>query len=404
MISLDAFRAEALAYLEANAQRRPTRLRNEPFQWGQGSDRVALFADSEPGEERSEVERGRTWRRSVYDAGFGWLSGPPEYGGRGLPDAYHREYQDLERQFETPSLTPFSVGLGMVAPTLLAHGTEEAKQRWLRGLYRGDIIGCQLFSEPGAGSDLAGVSTAASRDGDVWVVSGQKVWTTGAHYCDIGLLLTRTANEPRHRNLTAFVVEFPSPGLSVRPLRQMTGGASFNEVFLDEVSIPDGHRLGDVNGGWRVAMTTLLNERGAVGAPGTGGSGILRHDRLVTLAHETGRADDPVVRQELARIYIALAVARYTRLRAESRRKAGQPPGPEMSVGKLSLTKNMTSIADLVTTLLGPRLGADAGEWGTFAWSEFLLGIPGLRIGGGTDEIQRNILAERVLGLPKDQV
>jgi alkylation response protein AidB-like acyl-CoA dehydrogenase len=407
---LETFRAEALAFLEAHAKPKHRDLRG--FVWGEGSDAVALFEEADPGADATALAASRAWRQAVYDAGFGWISGPVEYGGRALSKEHQRVWHELERRFATPSPTPFNIGLGMVSPTILAHGTEITKQRYLRALHRADRIGCQLFSEPGAGSDLASVATRAEPNGHEWIVNGQKVWTSGAHYSDIGLLLARSAPEPRYGNLTAFVVDLHAPGVEVRPLRQMTGGAAFNEVFLTDVRIPDDHRLGGVGDGWRVALTTLMNERAAVGRAGSGGAGILSAARLVAMARHLGIArgsggdpmneGDPVARQEFTDVYIRLAVARYTRLRADARHRAGQPPGPEMSMGKVALTDNLAAVSRLVTRWLGPQLTADAGQWGTYAWADFVLGVPGLRLGGGTDEIQRNIVAERVLGLPKE--
>jgi alkylation response protein AidB-like acyl-CoA dehydrogenase len=396
---LETWRNEVRIFLESHAVRRPQR--SGSFQWGAGSDRVALFSEPDRADEASVIGAAKAWRRTVFDAGFGWITGPPEYGGRGLPTGHQRAYQEIERLYDTPPPDPFMISLGMVAPTILTHAVEPIRQRFLPALYRGDLIGCQLFSEPGAGSDLAGISTRATRDGDQWVVEGQKVWTSGAHYSDIGLLLARTSPGPRHRNLTAFVVDMAAPGVDVRPLRQMTGGAAFNEVFLSDVTIPDDHRLGDVDGGWTVALTTLMHERNSVGGAG-GGAGILSTARLIATARQFGLDRDPVARQALASVYTRLAVARYTRLRAEARRRSGMPPGPEGSIAKLAHTQNLAAVADLMTRFLGPRLIADSGEWGTWAWGEFVLGVPGFRLGGGTDEIQRNILAERVLGLPKD--
>jgi alkylation response protein AidB-like acyl-CoA dehydrogenase len=276
------------------------------------------------------------------------------------------------------------------------------KERYLRPLYRGDIIGCQLFSEPVAGSDLAGIQTRAVRDGDEWVLTGQKVWTSGAHYSDIGEIITRTSpDKPKHKGLTMFLVDMRAPGVEVRRLRQMTGGASFNEVFFTEVRVPDSHRLGDVDEGWTVALTTLMNERAAIGGGGAG-LGTMSMTRIFELAKAFGRSEDPLVRQGLAEAYIRTSVARYTNLRAMAKIRAGQLPGPEMSIAKLSLTQNLWYTANLVAGILGPRLTADTGEWGTFAWAEMLLGVPGMRIAGGTDEIMRNIVGERVLGLPKE--
>ena len=396
---LDGWKDEVVAFLDTHAPRRMSQPGG--FRWGVGSDRVALFSEPDRGEEATAITAAKAWRRTVYDAGFGWITGPPDYGGRGLPPAYQGAYQEAERRYDTPSQSPFMISLGMVGPTILTHGSESIRRRYLPALYRGDLIGCQLFSEPGAGSDLASIATRGARHGDRWIVHGEKVWTSGAHYSDVGLLLARTSTGPRHRNLTAFLVDMTAPGVEVRPLRQMTGGAAFNEVVLTGVSIPDAHRLGAVDGGWAVALTTLMHERNSVGGVG-GGAGILATARLVETARHFGLAEDPRTRQTLASVYSRLAVARYTRLRAETLRRSGTPPGPEGSIAKLAHTQNLAAVADLMTGVLGPLLIADTGQWGTWAWSEFVLGVAGFRLGGGTDEIQRNILAERVLGLPKD--
>jgi alkylation response protein AidB-like acyl-CoA dehydrogenase len=398
MITEDDFRAEALAFLEANAKRRQT----EVTRWGEGSDRVGVLEEKTPEEERAEVEAAKAWRQKMFDAGFGWITGPAQYGGRELPKSYERLYQSIEAEFATPSMSPFGIGLGMVAPTILAHATDKVKDAYLRKMYRGDIIGCQLFSEPGAGSDLAGLQTRAVRDGDEWIITGQKVWTSGAQYSDIGEIICRTnPDAPKHKGLTGFVVDMHAPGVEVRPLRQMTGGASFNEVFFTEVRVPDDHRLGDVDQGWSVALTTLMNERAAIGGGGAG-VGTMGTARLIEMLRYLGKDKDPVLRQQLADVYINGQVARYTNLRAMEKIKAGQLPGPEMSIGKLTLTQNMQRIQKFVCDALGPRITADTGEWGTFAWAEFVLGVPGMRVAGGTDEVMRNIVGERVLGLPKE--
>jgi alkylation response protein AidB-like acyl-CoA dehydrogenase len=397
-ISEEAFEKEALEFLEANAKRRV----DQQLGWGQGSDKVALFAERTREEELADLEVAKAWRRKVFDAGFGWITGPARYGGRELPGSYERLYRSLESQFETPSAAPFGIGLGMVAPTILAHGTELVKERYLRALHRGDIVACQLFSEPGAGSDLASLATRAVRDGDEWVVTGQKVWTSGAQVSDIGEILCRTdPDAPKHKGITGFIVDMHAPGVEVRPLRQITGGASFNEVFFNEVRIPDDHRLGDVNGGWTVALTTLMNERAAIGG-GSGGLGAIGPSRLIELVRHMGKAGDPVVRQVLADVYIRMKAASYTNQRAMDKLRAGQLPGPELSIAKLSLTNNLRRVSDLLGLVLGPKLLADTGEWGTYAWAELVLGVPGMRVAGGTDEIMKNIIGERVLGLPKE--
>ncbi|MDQ1438866.1 MAG: hypothetical protein QOK43_2495 [Acidimicrobiaceae bacterium] len=399
-ITEDQFRAEAESFLASHAKPRG----EERVAWGQGSDNVGLFAEKTPEQEQAEVAEAKAWRRQVFDAGFGWITGPTEYGGRGLPGAYERIWQSLESRYDVPSQAPFGIGLGMVAPTILAHATEPVKQRYLTPLWRGEIVACQLFSEPGAGSDLAGLQTAAVRDGDEWVVTGQKVWTSGAQFSDIGEIICRTDPDlPKHKGLTGFVVDMHAPGVEVRPLRQMTGGASFNEVFFNEVRVPDDHRLGDVNQGWTVALTTLMNERAAIGGGGAAsGASIMGTARLLELVRHMGRADDALVRQQLADVYINGTVARYTNQRAMAKIQAGQLPGPEMSIAKLALTRNMQRVAQLVASVLGPKLVADGGEWGTYAWAEFVLGVPGMRVAGGTDEVMKNIIGERVLGLPKE--
>ncbi len=399
VISEQDFEHEAARFLDANASPRV----EISSGWGEGSDEVSILPEKGADRERAELEAARAWARTRYDAGFGWLTGPEGLGGRALPRSYQRIYDSLEAKYETPLMAVYGIGLGMVAPTILAHATEPVRKKYLPQMYRGDIVGCQLFSEPAAGSDLASIQARAIRDGDEWVVTGQKVWTSGAHLSDIGEIVCRTDPDlPKHKGITAFVVDMHSPGVETRPLRQMTGGASFNEVFFTEVRIPDSHRLGDVNGGWTVALTTLMNERAAIGGGQISAGGGSGTERLMELVRHEGRNNDPLVRQQLAAIYIAGRVANYTNLRAMAKIAAGGLPGPEMSIAKLSLTANMRRTSALVSSVLGPKLIADNGEWGTYAWSRYVLGIPGMRIAGGTDEVLRNIVSERVLGMPKD--
>jgi acyl-CoA dehydrogenase len=239
----------------------------------------------------------------------------------------------------------------------------------------------------------------AERDGEEWVVTGQKVWTSGAHYSDIGEVICRSDPDlPKHKGLTGFIVDMQAPGVEVRALRQMTGGANFNEVFFNEVRVPDTHRLGEVNDGWRVALTTLMNERASIGGGAAGGG----FTRLKEMVRHFGLADDPVVRQELMDIYVNGQILRYTNQRAMAKMRAGELPGPEMSGSKLALTENMRRTSALVSKVLGPRLTADTGEWGTYAWAGYVLGMPAMAIAGGSDEVLRNIMGERVLGLAKE--
>ena len=399
-LTLDDFRAEATAFLEANAEPKPEATE---FAWGEGDDDVALFEEISREEEARQLAEAKAWLGRRAEAGLHWIAGPAELGGRGLPRAYAEAYRSLESRYQVPPQGFFGIGFGMVAPTILAHGTP-ATTAYLDRMYRGELVGCQLFSEPGAGSDLAGLTTRAERDGDEWVLNGQKVWTSGAHYSDIGEIICRTdPDQPKHRGLTGFVVDMHAPGVEVRPLRQMTGGAAFNEVFFTDVRVPDDHRLGDVNQGWTVALTTLMNERASIGGGGGGGGlGLASATRLIEMLRHFDRADDPVLRDELARLYTNFQVAKFTNQRAAQNLKATGVPGPELSLGKLMLTNNLTATAEFVAKVLGPRMVADTGEWGTYAWSTFVCGTPGMRIAGGSDETLRNIVGERVLGLPKE--
>jgi len=275
--TLEDFEADARAFLDDNAEKRP----EETFVWGQGSDDVSLFPEKTHEQEVADLAVSRAWAQKVFDAGFGWITGPAEYGGRGLSGDHQRVWGRVAADYRAPSMSIYGIGLGMVAPTILAHATDEVKAAYLRRMWRGDIVGCQLFSEPSSGSDLASLQTRAVKDGDEWVLNGQKVWTSGAQVSDIGEIICRTDPDlPKHRGLTGFVVDMHAPGVEVRPLRQMTGGASFNEVFFTDVRVPDSHLLGDVNGGWSVALTTLMNERAAIGGGG-GGVSLPQSTRLI---------------------------------------------------------------------------------------------------------------------------
>jgi alkylation response protein AidB-like acyl-CoA dehydrogenase len=395
---MSAFTAEVREFLDAHATRAPSA---DTFRWGDGDDRVAYFSADPPEVERAAVDRARDWQRVRYDNGFGWLTGPAEYGGRGLTPLHDLVYDSIEAEYDVPDTGVLSVvGLGMIGPTILRHAQQAIKDRWLPAMYRGEAIACQLFSEPGAGSDLAGLRTRAVRDGDSWLLTGQKVWTSVAHLSEIGLALTRTnLDAPKHRGITAFLVPMDAPGVEIRPLRQMTGGADFNEVFLTDVRVPDDHRLGEVDGGWSVAMTTLMNERATVGNENVD---ALAPDRLAALMRATGTAGDGAMRARLAELLADMTATTHLNNRAARRLRAGVTPGPEMSVSKLMYARNLTRAAHFVADCLGPRVIADTGEWGTYAWTELLLATPALRILGGTEEIMKNILAERVLGLPKD--
>ena len=377
-----AFRREARQWLEANAERRD----------GPGGAFLDIFEHRDGDEERDWLKRCRAWQHTKYQGGYGAVTVPPEWGGRGGTAIEEAIFEQEEAAFDVAT-GAFGITLNMIAPTVLAHGVEEQRDG-VRRMLCGDEIWCQLFSEPGAGSDLAGLQTRAVADGSDWVVNGQKVWTSGAHYADHGYLIARTdPAAPKHKGLTAFLLPMGQEGVTVRPLRQMTGGAHFNEVFFDEVRIPDSDRLGDVGGGWRVLLTTLANERGM--ANGFEAGPRLR-DALVALARERDLAADPGVRQELAALHTAVELGRFTSYRALTAMSQGRPLGPEVAGAKLSLTRMLARMGALAGHLAGPdlTLGGD--------WADLLCGVPGIRIAGGTDEILHNILGERVLGLPPE--
>jgi alkylation response protein AidB-like acyl-CoA dehydrogenase len=395
---LDAFDRECDTFLS----RYPKKAQEETFEWGVGSDRTAVFEEIDPEVERIAVAKSREWRWDLWEAGLGWITGPPALGGRGLQRSYQSRFDLKARRYEVPGNAKLTVGLGIVVPTILEHGSDSARATYPARIQRGELIACQLFSEPSAGSDLASVSTKAVRHRGGWRLTGQKVWTSGAQFSDIGEALCRSSDGPRHRNLTAFVLNMHAPGVSVRPLRQMTGGASFNEVFLDDVWVPDTDRLGDVDGGWVVAMTTLANERAALGDAGFGGAGLFRADRYIAMFNALAEKDDLIARQQLANLITHLRIAKYTRQRVIDSARSGKPPGPAASIAKLQLTSNFERISAFAAALLGASLTADDGRWGTYAWNELVLGVPGIRLGGGTDEINKNVIAERVLGLPRE--
>lgn len=403
------FARQAREFLDAHAARAGERA---SFRWGEGDDTVAYFSADSPEVEERTLHAARDWQRTRYENGFGWISGPADYGGQGLSPVHELLYDAVEADYDVPDTGTLSVvGLGMIGPTILAHGQPAIRDRYLPPMYRGDVIACQLFSEPEAGSDLASVQTravAVKREGEVgggeWVLDGQKVWTSVAQHSQIGMALCRTdPDAPKHKGITAFLVDMGAPGVDVRPLRQMTGGADFNEVFLTGVRVPDDHRLGEVNGGWRVALTTLMNERATVGSEGSGPvAGALSPERLSALMRATWTWDDRALRRDLSQLLADSMATRHLNTRAFRRMQAGVAPGPEMSVAKLMYAQNLTRAAHFVSDVLGPRIIADTGEWGSYAWAELLLATPALRILGGTEEIMKNILAERVLGLPKE--
>ncbi|MDV6229835.1 acyl-CoA dehydrogenase family protein [Rhodococcus cercidiphylli] len=391
-IDVRVFTEKAEAWLEENLARRTNESTDSNY---------AIFHDRSHDEERQLIDAAKLWQGVRVDAGFGAITWAPEWGGPGLTASHERAYVGLERDFAAPERhESVLVTVELVAPTIHALGTDEQKQQFVTSFLRAEQLCCQLFSEPGAGSDLAGLSTKAAKTDGGWRVNGQKVWSSGAQFSEWGLLIARTdTTVPKHRGMTAFMVPMHTPGVDIRPIRQMSGGSTFNEVFFSDVELPDSLRLGAEGDGWTVALTTLGFERSSsAGIVSAGGNSA----DLVRLAKTLGITDDPLVRQQLADAAIyeraaALLVARYA-----ERELAGAVPGVEGSIGKLVWTQNLKRIGDAAASFLGPSILADTGVPDTFAWTEHLLGAPGYRIAGGSDEIQRNIIGERGLGLPRE--
>jgi alkylation response protein AidB-like acyl-CoA dehydrogenase len=400
-ITVDDFVAQARVWFDEHAVRRPTS--EAELGWGEGEFDVSVFSDMSFEDERDHIMRIAKWIQTKATRGYHAVAWPVEYGGLGLSRAHSRALGRLEREYESPgSHELISVTVGLIASTLRVVGSDELKTRFVKSLLSAEILACQLFSEPGAGSDLAGLSCRAVRDGDEWVVNGQKVWSSGAQFSQWGELIARTDPDViKHQGLTAFMLPLDAPGVEVRPIKQMSGGSSFCEVFFNDVRIPDDLRLGDVGDGWKVATTTLSFERDHSESGGSGGASGGSFSKLLATARMMGLTDDPVLRDKLAKVYIHSRVESYTNRRAADLARSGTP-GPEGSLGKLLWTEGMTEVSSVIGDILGARLIADTGEWGTYAWNEHLLGAPGYRIAGGSDEVQRNILGERVLGLPRE--
>ncbi len=355
--------------------------------------------DNAPNDVR--LKRNRRCLSLLHANGLGAISWPQNYGGQGLTNRHQVIFNQEVASYSLP-LGMFIIGQGMCAPTLLAYGTEEQKDRLLPPLLSGEEIWCQLFSEPGAGSDLASVQCRAEPDGDNWVVNGQKVWTSGAHNASFGLLLARTdSTGSRHAGLTTFIVAMDSPGIETRGLVEMTGASKFNEVFFTDCRLGAGAVLGDVGNGWRNAITTLMNERVSIGTSSPGGFGF-PSSVLIEEAKLNGKAGRVMV-DKLASIVIAERIVEFLGMRVTEALLSGAEPGPEGSIAKLAGTRLSKDSAALALELVGAAsLAWDAADSAGATWADVATATPGLSIAGGTDEIMRNILAERVLGLPRD--
>lgn len=391
--AVDAFRARSRAWLESTGlEPRDPEVESR--------DGVAVFHNLPHDEELALLDQLRAWQRRKYAAGFGAISWPAPFGPS-LTPAHADAFAAEELRFATPGAHELlSVTLDLIAPTLRELGTSDLCEELVVPFLNADELACQLFSEPGAGSDLANVSTRAVRDGDDWLVTGQKVWSSGAQFAGWGELIARTdPDAPKHQGLTAFMVPLDSAGIEVRPLRQMSGGSSFNEVFLDSVRLPDRYRIGEIGDGWKVALTTLGFERGDSAKQSLVGGDW---KRAFAVARRTGADQDPLVRQRMSETYVAWRLGDVAAARDEKRLAEGKAPGAEGSMRKLQWLERMQSVSDLTREALGPAIAVDTGDADSFTWTQQLLGVPGYRIAGGTDQIQKNIIGERLLGLPAE--
>jgi len=353
------------------------------------------------------VTHSKAWQAKKYAAGYTGITWPKSMGGQGLGPMNQIVYNQEEGRFHAPTGL-FSIGLGMCIPTVFTHGSPEMIERYVAKSLSGEEVWCQLFSEPVAGSDLAGIRTKAVRDGDAkdagWVIDGQKVWTTNAHLSDFGIIVCRTdPSKPKHKGLTMFIVDMRADGVEARPLKQMSGGSDFNEVFFTGVRVPDSHRIGAEGDGWKVALTTLMNERLAVGGKPRHAPGYQTLlDMAKALETELGTAIEASdVRQRIASTYIADEGIKLTQMRALSALSKGQAPGPESSIAKVVVAKTMQEMAAFALDLQ-ESAGFITGDPEIAKLQSSYMWSAGLRIAGGTDEILRNIIAERVLGLPGD--
>ena len=389
----EAFRAQVRRWLETNI----------PADW---TSRIAATADV-PRPEAYDILR--AWQRKLFDAGFIGLTWPKEYGGGGLTFVEEMILHEEMALTKAPPILNI-LGVGMAGPTIVAYGTEEQKQRYPAKILSCEEIWCQGYSEPNAGSDLASLQTRAVKDGQHWVINGQKVWTSLAHIADFMMLLARTdPDAPKHKGITYFLLDMKLPGVTVKPLRQMTGDAEFNEVFFDNVRLHESNVLGGVNNGWAVGLTTLMYERLALGF-GLRMRLRIALDGLVELArrmekHGRTVVKDPVMRQKIAQLWIDTECLKYTGARAITKLLRGEIPGPEASTGKMGWVETHQRLQELAMEIEGPYSQLMRGsEWAVESglWQHTFLRSRANSIEGGTTEIQKNIIAERILGLPKD--
>jgi alkylation response protein AidB-like acyl-CoA dehydrogenase len=383
-----AFRAEVRNFLNANATLKTA---SRPYSRGRHVDAAA-------------IAEAKAWQAKKAEAGFAAITWPQHLGGREAAPMMQVIYNQEEERFAVPRGV-FDIGLGMCIPTMMAYATPAQLDRHVGPALRGQEVWCQLFSEPAAGSDVAALRTRAERDGDDWIINGQKIWTSGAHYADFGIIVTRSdPTVPKHAGLTFFFLDMKSPGIETRPIRQISGASHFNEVFFTDVRVPDSQRLGAVGQGWKVSITTLMNERLSVGeVPRPDVDDLFELCRMLEVDGEPVLAN-PAVREKLAEWYVRTQGLKYTRFRTMTALSRGQTPGPEASIAKAVNAGKLQDISSFGMDLLGAAGIVMDPELAPMhsLFQEGMLFAPGLRIAGGTDEILKNIIAERVLELPAD--
>ena len=383
------------------------KFRKEVSEWLSGN--ATLKEDEEIGSyagmgEDDALTLAKKWAAKLYDSGWACLHWPKEYGGRGSTPIERVIWGQEASKYRIPGGF-FEIGQGMAGPVLMMYANEEQKKRYLPPMAKGEEVWCQLFSEPGAGSDLAGLKTKSVLEGDTWTINGQKIWTSGAHYSDYGILVTRSdPSAQKHKGLTYFFLDMKSPGVEVRPIKQISGGANFNEVYFTDVKIPDEQRLGAVGDGWKVALTTLMNERLAVGdASGPDFQEAFNlacgHDLNGDLAIKDGS-----VRDKLADWYCQSSGLKYTKYRNISALSRGETPGPQASITKIVSGNKLQEIANFGMDLMDAAgiVRPESADAEQNMYQMGFFGAAGIRIAGGTDEILRNIISEQVLGLPQD--
>ncbi|MEO8697009.1 MAG: acyl-CoA dehydrogenase family protein [Acidimicrobiales bacterium] len=385
MITEAEFAQKVRDFLGAHARRK-----DQP-----GEDQETLAGDA--------VGRTKAFQKALFDAGLAGLTYPVEYGGQGLGRGYQEIYTREASVFTLPT-NAITISHGMCLPILNDFGTPEHKARHLQRIISAEEIWCQMFSEPGAGSDVASLQTRAELDGDEWIINGQKVWTSGAQFCDYGLCLARTSVDvPKHEGISMFIIDMRGAGVDIRPLRQITGDADFNEIFFTDARIPKSALVGELNRGWNVAVAMLMYERVALGAGGAGPMASRRFDRLLEIARSRSLTHDAPTRQALADFYIRETVLRYVGLRMRDALRAGRAHGPEGSIAKLASAQLAVLGADVAARMAGASAIAWADDVaGGDQIARGVLGAPAIGIAGGTNEVQRNIIGERVLGLPKE--